>query len=54
MKSSMVTEIALDALLMAVWRRKLKQPVIINSDQGRQFGRDDFVRWCKDKRLISR
>lgn len=30
MKSSMATEIVLDALLMAVWRRKPKQPVIIH------------------------
>lgn len=52
MKSSMATEIVLDALLMAVWRRKPKQPVIIHSDQGSQFGSDDFARWCKDNRLI--
>lgn len=51
MKPRMVTEIALDALLMAVWRRKPKQPVIIHSDQGSQFGSDDFVRWCKDDKL---
>jgi putative transposase len=37
MKSSMATEIVLDALLMAVWRRKPKQAVIIHSDQGSQL-----------------
>jgi putative transposase len=52
MKPNMPTEIVLDALLMAVWRRKPKQPVIIHSDQGSQFGSDDFARWCKDNRLI--
>lgn len=52
MKPSMATEIVLDALLMATWRRKPKLPVIIHSDQGSQFGSDDFVRWCKDNRLI--
>lgn len=52
MKPSMVTEIVLDALLMAVWRRKPKQSVIIHSDQGSQFGSDDFMRWCKDNSLI--
>ncbi len=52
MKSTMATEIVLDALLMAVWRRKPRQPVIIHSDQGSQFGSDDFVRWCKDNKLI--
>jgi putative transposase len=52
MKSTMATEIVLDALMMAVWRRKPKHEVIIHSDQGSQFGSDDFVRWCRDNRLI--
>jgi putative transposase len=52
MKPNMPTEIVLDALLMAVWRRKPELPVIIHSDQGSQFGSDDFVRWCKDNKLI--
>ncbi|MFM9912798.1 MAG: IS3 family transposase [Methylophilaceae bacterium] len=52
MKPTMATEIVLDALLMAVWRRKPRQPVIIHSDQGSQFGSDDFARWCKDNGLI--
>lgn len=52
MKPTMATEIVLDALLMAVWRRKPSNPVIIHSDQGSQFGSDDFVRWCKDNRLV--
>ena len=52
MKPSMATDIVLDALLMAVWRRKPKQPVIIHSDQGSQFASDDFARWCKDNGLI--
>lgn len=52
MKPTMATELALGALMMAVWRRKPRQPVIIHSDQGSQFGSDDFVRWCKDNRLM--
>lgn len=52
MKPTMATEIVLDALVMAVWRRKPRQLVIIHSDQGSQFGSDDFARWCKDNRLI--
>jgi len=52
MKPTMKTDIVLDALLMAVWRRKPKHPVIIHSDQGSQFASDDFARWCKDNRLI--
>lgn len=52
MKPTMATELVLDALLMAVWRRRPKQSVIIHSDQGSQFGSDDFNRWCKDNRLV--
>ena len=36
---------------MAVWRRRPKDSVIIHSDQGNQFGSDEFNRWCKDNRL---
>ena len=52
MGSSMATELVLDALMMAVWRRRPKTPVMIHSDQGSQFGSDDFNRWCKDNRLV--
>jgi putative transposase len=52
MSSSMATEVVLDALIMAVWRRRPKTPVMIHSDQGSQFGSDDFNRWCKDNRLV--
>ena len=52
MKASMATELVLDALMTAVWRRRPKAPVMIHSDQGSQFGSDDFNRWCKDHRLV--
>ncbi len=52
MQSRMTTDLALNALMMAVWRRKPKQPVVIHSDQGSQFGSDDFTTWCKDHNLI--
>ncbi|MDO7605522.1 MAG: IS3 family transposase, partial [Burkholderiaceae bacterium] len=51
MVSHMRTSLVLDALTMAVWRRKPKDSVIIHSDQGSQFGSDEFNRWCKDNRL---
>ena len=51
MKKSLETKIILDALTMAKWRRKLLGEVIIHSDQGSQFGSDEFNRWCKDNRL---
>ncbi len=37
MQSRMQMDLVLSALLMAVWRRKLKSKVIIHSDQGSQF-----------------
>ena len=37
MQSRMQMDLVLSALLMAVWRRKPKEKVIIHSDQGRQF-----------------
>lgn len=52
MNSTMATELVLDALMMAVWRRRPKTPVMIHSDQGSQFGSDDFNRWCKDNQLV--
>lgn len=51
MGARMHTSLVLDALTMAVWRRRPKQSVIIHSDQGSQFGSDEFTRWCKDNRL---
>jgi putative transposase len=47
----METTLVLDALTMAVWRRRPKGSVIIHSDQGSQFGSDEFSRWCKENRL---
>ena len=52
MNASMATELVLDALTMAVWRRRPTGPVMIYSDQGSQFGSDDFARWCKDNQLV--
>ena len=49
MKSTMATELVLDALMMAVWRRRPKTPVMIHSDQGSQGG---FNRVCKDNMLV--
>jgi putative transposase len=53
MNARMTTDLCLKALMMAVWRRKPKQPVIIHSDQGSQFGSDDFTRWCRDNQLVA-
>jgi len=41
MKSRMTADLALGALLMAVWRRRPKKPVLRHSDQGSQFTGDE-------------
>lgn len=52
MKSTLAKEIVLDALLMAVWRRNPKQEVIIHSDQGSQYGSDEWNRFCSTNGLV--
>lgn len=37
MQSRRTTDVVLQALLMAVWRRKPKDQVLVHSDQGSQF-----------------
>ena len=51
MKATLAKEIVLDALLMAVWRRKPKQSVIIHSDQGSQFSSDEWKRFLDTHKL---
>jgi putative transposase len=36
---------------MALWRRKPTGPVIVHSDQGTQYGSDDWQRFCRANRL---
>jgi putative transposase len=51
MKPTLSRELALDALLMAVWRRKPTQSVLVHSDQGSQYGSDDWKRFCQAHNL---
>ena len=51
MKASLHRDLVLDALVMAVWRRQPKRPLIIHSDQGPQYGSDDWQRFCRDHNL---
>lgn len=51
MQPTLERGIVLDALLMAVWKRKPKGRVIVHSDQGSQYGSDDWVRFCKEHKL---
>ena len=48
---SLSRDLALDALLMAVWRKKPDRRVIVHSDQGSQYGGDDFRRFCQSHNL---
>jgi len=47
MKRSLHRDIVLDAILMAVRRRRPRRPVLIHSDQGTQYGSDDWHRFCR-------
>jgi putative transposase len=51
MKPTLAKELVIDALLMAVWQRKPQQSVVIHSDQGSQYGSDDWLRFCKENDL---
>ncbi len=42
MGARMDRELAIKALLIAVWRRQPKQEVLVHSDQGSQFSSDDW------------
>jgi len=46
MKPALAKELVLDALLMAVWRRRPVESVIVHSDQGTQYGSDAWYRFC--------
>ncbi|HEC6737681.1 TPA: IS3 family transposase [Salmonella enterica subsp. enterica serovar Thompson] len=51
MNPTLSRELALDALMMAVWRRKPDGEVVVHSDQGSQYGSDDWQRFCRANNL---
>ena len=51
MQSRQTTDIVLQALLMAVWRRKPKAKVLIHSDQGSQFTSIDWAAFLRAHNL---
>jgi putative transposase len=51
MKPTLSRELVLDALLMALWRRKPQQRVLVHSDQGTQYGSEDCTRFCRANNL---
>ncbi len=53
MQSRMTTDLALQALLAAVWRRKPKQKVMIHSDQGSQFTGGEWQSFLRKHNLVA-
>lgn len=51
MGSRIDRSLALDALLMAVWRRQPKATVVVHSDQGSQFSSHDWQDFLKSHNL---
>jgi putative transposase len=47
----METRLVLDCFNDGDMALKAQKWFIIHSDQGSQFGSDEFTRWCKDNRL---
>ena len=53
MGSRIETDLVLDALLMALWRRRPDQAVMVHSDQGSQFTGHDWQDFLRDHNLVS-
>lgn len=51
MQSRIKKELVLNALLMAVWRRKPASTVTVHSDQGSQYTSHDWLAFLKDNNL---
>ena len=51
MSSRRPRDLALQAVLMALWQREDNKPVILHSDQGSQFTSGDYQRFLKRNRL---
>jgi len=50
-RSTMHRELVLDAVLMAVRRRRRPRGTVIHSDQGTQYGSDAWRRFCRSNHL---
>jgi putative transposase len=53
MSSRIDRELAINALLMAVWRRTPKEKVIVHSDQGCQYSSHDWQDFLKENNLTA-
>lgn len=52
MQPTMTVDLVLNALTMAVWRRKPKNKVLIHSDQGSQYTSSDWQSFLKSHNLM--
>jgi putative transposase len=52
MQKTLNRSLAINALLMAVQRRRPRGEVLVHSDQGSQYGSDDWMRFCRDHGLV--
>jgi len=52
MQPKMHVDLVLNALLMAVWRRKPKNQVLVHSDQGTQYTSSDWQNFLKSHNLV--
>lgn len=52
MQSSMSKDLVIDAVLMAVWKRRPQGNVLIHSDQGSQYGSEAWRKFCLDHGLV--
>lgn len=53
MRSRIDSELAINALLMAEWRRNPRTPVIVHSDQGSQYSSHDWQSFLKAHGLVA-
>ena len=53
MRSRIDSELAINALLMAVWRRNPTQQVIVHSDQGSQYSSHDWQAFLAEQNLVA-
>ena len=51
MKANIKWDIVVDVLVMVFMKRRPKAKVVIHSDQGSQYGSDDWDRFCRNNNL---
>jgi transposase InsO family protein len=52
LSARMTTKLVADALMMAVWSRKMPKAVIVHSDRGSQYCSDEYQKLLRENHLI--